>query len=98
MWLWVFLAFYIVLKFPKLAIVAILGIVTSILIIGYELEVKKIGVAVATANSQPAYPAYKLAGYRLALVVGGLCVAYFWTIFPYPASFTLSTSTRYVLM
>lgn len=88
LWLWMFCAFYFVLKFPKLVIVAILSIVTSVLIIGYELEVKKIGVTAATSNGQPAYPTYELAPYRLACVSGGLFVAYFWTIFPYPVSET----------
>lgn len=75
LWLWIFLAYYFVLKFPKLAIVAILGLVTAILIIGYELQVKVIGVEVATSNGQPAYPTYELAPYRLATVVGGIFVA-----------------------
>ena len=81
---------YFVLKFPKMIIVAILSLVTSVLIIGYELEVRVLGVAAATANGQPAYPTYVLAPYRLACVTGGLFVAYIWTIFPYPVSEGLS--------
>lgn len=38
------------------------------------------------SNGQPAYSTYLLAPYRLAVVCGGLFVAYFWTIFPYPIS------------
>lgn len=45
-----------------------------------------VGVAVSESNGQPAYPTYLLAPYRLATVCGGLAVAYFWTIFPYPVS------------
>lgn len=75
LWFWIFLAYYVVLKFPKLAIVGVLGLVTAILIIGYELQVKAIGVEAATANGQPAYPTYELAPYRLATVVGGLFIA-----------------------
>ena len=84
LWLWVFAAFYFVIKFPRLVIVAIISLVTAVVIIGYELQVKKIGVAASTKNGQPAYPTYVLAPYRLATVVGGLLVAFIWTIFPYP--------------
>ncbi|KAK4508098.1 hypothetical protein PRZ48_001836 [Zasmidium cellare] len=86
LWLWIFLSFYVVMKFPKLIIVGILTLVTAILIIGYELQVKAIGVTASESNGQPAYPTYQLAPYRLATVCGGLFVAYFWTIFPYPVS------------
>lgn len=64
-----------VLKIPKLAIVGILSLVTAVLIIGYELQVDKIGVAAATQNGQPAYPTYELAPFRLATVAGGIFVA-----------------------
>ncbi|KAF2771153.1 hypothetical protein EJ03DRAFT_349908 [Teratosphaeria nubilosa] len=86
LWLWIFCAFYFVMKFPKMVIVAILSLVTAILIIGYELQVKKLGKAVSESNGQPAYPTYVLAPYRLATVTGGLFVAWIWTIFPYPVS------------
>jgi hypothetical protein len=55
------------------------------MIVGYELQVRKIGVTAATASTrQPAYPIYELGPYRLATVAGGLAVAFFWTIFPFP--------------
>lgn len=60
--------------------------VTNTLIIGYELQVKKIGVAVSVSNGQAYYPIYELAPYRLATVMAGLLVAWIWTIFPYPIS------------
>lgn len=75
LWLWITCAFYVVLKMPKFIIVGILSLVTAVLIIGYELQVGKIGVTAATANGQPAYPTYELAPYRLATVAGGLFVA-----------------------
>lgn len=80
------MCFYVVLKMPRFVIVGILSAVTTVLVIGYELQVEKIGVQAATSNGQPYYPVYELAPYRLACVAGGLLVAYIWTIFPYPAS------------
>jgi hypothetical protein len=85
-WLWIMLAFYPVFKMPKYIIVAILSLVTSVLIVGYELQVRKEGVKAATANGQPAYAIYILAPYRLATVACGLLVAFIWTVFPYPIS------------
>ncbi|KFY44062.1 hypothetical protein V494_01656 [Pseudogymnoascus sp. VKM F-4513 (FW-928)] len=57
-----------------------------IIAIGYELQVKKIGIKAASATGQPYYPTYQLAFYRLACVAGGSFVAFFWTIFPYQLS------------
>jgi hypothetical protein len=78
--------FYILVKFPKYAIVAILSMVTAILILGYELQVSELGLKVVTSNGQPYYPIYELAPYRLATVAGGLFVAFIWTYFPYPVT------------
>ena len=60
--------------------------VTVILIVGYELQIPVIGLATATSNGQPYYPIYELAPYRLAIVAGGLFVAFVWTYFPYPVT------------
>ena len=38
-----FIEFYFVVKFPKFIIVALLSMVTQVLIIGYELQVRKVG-------------------------------------------------------
>ncbi|SMR51033.1 unnamed protein product [Zymoseptoria tritici ST99CH_1E4] len=86
LWLWLFCAFYFLLKFPKLIIVGLISAITAILVVGYELQVKQVGVAISESNGQPAYETYVLAPYRLATVCGGLAVAYIWTIFPYPIS------------
>lgn len=85
--LWVFVAigFYIPLKRMDLVIVGLISVVTATMIVGYELQVRKIGVYAATATTgQPAYPIYELGPYRLATVAGGLGVAFIWTIFPFP--------------
>jgi hypothetical protein len=84
LWFFVAIGFYIPLKRLDLVIVGMISVVTTTMIIGYELQVRKIGVQAATTTGQPAYPIYQLGPYRLATVVGGLAVAFFWTIFPYP--------------
>jgi hypothetical protein len=80
------IAWYVPLKKPQFAIIGMISIVTMTLIIGYELEVRKIGVALATSNGQPFLPITTLGPYRLATVTGGLLVAFIWTIIPYPIS------------
>ena len=77
---------YFFIKYPRFIAVFLICIVTQVLIIGYELQVRKIGIAAATASGQPYYPIYELAPYRLACVAGGSFVAFIWTIFPYPLS------------
>jgi hypothetical protein len=84
--LWVFVAigFWIPIKRIDLVIVGLISVVTATMIVGYELQVRKLGVTAATATTgQPAYPIYELGPYRLATVAGGLAVAFFWTIFPF---------------
>lgn len=60
--------------------------VTITLIIGYQLQVRKVGIAVATSNGQAYYPIWQLGLIRLATVTGGLFLAYFFSIFPYPVT------------
>ncbi|KAI7112158.1 hypothetical protein KC324_g19616, partial [Hortaea werneckii] len=64
--------------------VGMIGQITITLILGYELQVRQIGVEVATSNGQAYYPIYILAPIRLATVCGGLLLAWIWTVFPYP--------------
>jgi Fusaric acid resistance protein-like len=78
--------FYAHAKQPRFVMMIMICAVTISLIVGYELEVLKIGQPAATANGQEYYPIYILAPYRLATVVVGLFVAFFWTVFPYPIS------------
>ncbi|KAA6406487.1 MAG: hypothetical protein FRX48_09758 [Lasallia pustulata] len=84
LWLFMFLELYFLIKYPRFAVIAVLSIVTQLLIVGYELQVRKVGEKVATSNGQPYYPIYLLAPYRLAVVSGGMAVAFIWTFFPYP--------------
>lgn len=83
--IWIFCCFWVLVKRPRFVVVAIISSITSVLIVGYELQVRKIGVQVAISNFQLYYPIYELAPYRLACVAGGLFVAFIWTIFPVSA-------------
>ncbi|OHW97327.1 MFS transporter protein [Colletotrichum incanum] len=84
LWLFIFVEQYFVLKYPRFMPVWLITIITQVLIIGYELQVQKIGEAAAAATGQPYYPTYLLAPYRLACVAAGCAVAFIWTIFPAP--------------
>jgi len=71
-------------KYPAVIQASIICVVTHIMIIGYELQSTKLGIAVTERTGQPYYPIYELAPYRLATVAGGCFVAFLWTIFPSP--------------
>ncbi|KAJ5528814.1 hypothetical protein N7527_002207 [Penicillium freii] len=86
LFIFVSMAFYIPIKMFRFRAVGIISIITTSMIIGYELQVRQVGEAVATSNGQPFYPIYLLAPYRLAVVAGGIAVAFIWTFFPYPIS------------
>jgi hypothetical protein len=75
---------YVLIKYPQYTPVGMIGQITLILIIGYELQVEKLGIETATSNGQRYYPIYELGPIRLATVCAGLLIAWFWTIFPYP--------------
>ncbi|KAI9716245.1 MAG: hypothetical protein M1812_005470 [Candelaria pacifica] len=49
MWFIIFIEFYFILKYPRFIVIALLSIVTHVLIIGYELEVRKVGIQVGLA-------------------------------------------------
>ncbi|KAK9427557.1 hypothetical protein V1505DRAFT_403823, partial [Lipomyces doorenjongii] len=68
---------YFLVTFPKFAIGVMIMMVT-------ELEVRKLGVVLATSNGQLYYPLYLLAPYRLATVAAGCLVAWIWSYIPYP--------------
>ncbi|KIV99451.1 hypothetical protein, variant 1 [Verruconis gallopava] len=76
--------FYWAARCPRFLIGIVVGALTQVLIIGYELQVRVLGIAKATSTGQLYYPIYELAPYRLLLVLAGSVVAYIWTIFPVP--------------
>ncbi|KAI0532929.1 hypothetical protein GGR58DRAFT_141395 [Xylaria digitata] len=86
--LYLFQAFtiYFLLKYPQMIPAIVLCLVTQVLIVGYELQVLKIGIQASESTGQPFYPIYLLAPYRLAIVAAGCLVAFFWTIFPSPVT------------
>ena len=73
---------YPLVKHPDTIVVPMIGMVTVVLIVGYELQVKKIGIPISISNGQVYHPLYELAPYRLATVIGGLAVAFIFTHFP----------------
>lgn len=75
-----------ILKNPTLTMVGLISMVTVVLIIGYELQEIRIGLTLTESNGQIFYPIYILAPIRLASVVAGLAVAFFWTYIPYPVT------------
>ncbi|KAJ5902206.1 hypothetical protein N7495_002734 [Penicillium taxi] len=79
-------AFYVPIKMFRFRVIGVISIVTTTMIIGYELQVRKVGEVVATSNGQAYYPIYELAPFRLAAVAGGCFVGFIWTFFPYPIS------------
>lgn len=85
-WVFMHLGPWIMIRFPAYTTIGIVGTVTMTIIIGYELQVLKIGIATATSNGQAYYPVYELGPIRLATVIGGLFLGWIWTIIPYPIS------------
>ncbi|SPO06235.1 uncharacterized protein DNG_08924 [Cephalotrichum gorgonifer] len=63
---------------------SIIAIVTLNVIIGYELQVYKLGREVSESHGQPYYPIYIFGPYKLAAILAGCAVSFFWVIFPYP--------------
>ncbi|RAH69061.1 uncharacterized protein BO66DRAFT_325161 [Aspergillus aculeatinus CBS 121060] len=76
--------YYFYIKVPQYFGATVIAIVTFNVIVGYELQVRKLGVEVATSNGQPYYPIYIFGPYKLAAVAAGCAISFFWVIFPYP--------------
>ena len=56
LWFFIFVEMYFFLKFPRFLPIWLVAIVTQVLIVGYELQVGKIGIAASAASGQPYYP------------------------------------------
>ena len=77
-----FLYHYPFIKNPADPVIPMIGMCTVILIVGYELQVLQIGVEISISNGQVYHPLYELAPYRLAAVLGGVGIAFFFSYFP----------------
>lgn len=77
-----FLSHYPLIRFPNHAVPPIVEMVTVMLIVGYALQVKKVGLIISESNEQEYHALYILSPYRLATVVGGIGVAFLFTYFP----------------
>ena len=53
LWFFIFVEIYFILKFPRFIVIVILSMVTQILIIGYDLVVRKIGVKAGQFARKP---------------------------------------------
>ncbi|KAJ6115361.1 hypothetical protein N7486_001139 [Penicillium sp. IBT 16267x] len=76
--------YYFYLKVPQYFGASIIAIVTLNVIVGYELQVRKLGITEAETNGQPYYPIYIFGPYKLTAVAAGCAISFFWVIFPYP--------------
>ena len=56
LWLFVFLEMYFFIKFPRFIPIFLVAIVTQILIIGYELQVRKTGIAAGVCSGLSPLP------------------------------------------
>ena len=83
LWLAFFALNYGFVKVPKFFIAWLCIVLTIIATIGSALQSVKLGDAIK-ASGQINYPIYELAPYRLATIIAGCFIAYFWTLFPYP--------------
>ncbi|KAF7585490.1 hypothetical protein BBP40_010812 [Aspergillus hancockii] len=78
--------YYFYVNVPQYFGASVISIVTLNVIVGYELQVRKLGLEVATSNGQPYYPIYLFGPYKLAAVAAGCAISFFWVIFPYPVT------------
>ncbi|OOQ84136.1 hypothetical protein PEBR_31896 [Penicillium brasilianum] len=81
-----FLSHYPLIRFPTHAVPPIVEMVTVMLIVGYALQVRKVGVLFSESNGQAYHALYVLSPYRLATVVGGIGIAFLFTYFPSAAT------------
>lgn len=69
LWLFIFIEYYFF-KFPPLIPAVMITVTTQIVIIGYELQVRRLGEAVATSTGQPYYPQALRAAFQLRVETG----------------------------
>ncbi|KIX06506.1 uncharacterized protein Z518_04482 [Rhinocladiella mackenziei CBS 650.93] len=77
-----FLYHYLMVTKPDDPVIPMIGMITVVLIVGYELQVKQVGIPISVSNGQVFHPVYELAPYRLACVLAGVGIACLLTYFP----------------
>ncbi|KAI9375034.1 MFS transporter [Aspergillus egyptiacus] len=78
--------YYFYITKPQLFGPSVIAIVTLNVIVGYELQIRKLGREVGTSNGQEYYPIYLFGPIKLLAVVIGCAISFFWVIFPYPVT------------
>ncbi|KAL4762085.1 uncharacterized protein BDW70DRAFT_32679 [Aspergillus foveolatus] len=78
--------YYFYITRPTLFGPSVIAIVTLNVIVGYELQMRKLGTDVGTSNGQPYYPIYLFAPYKLLAVAAGCAVSFIWVVLPYPVT------------
>ncbi|KAI5838861.1 hypothetical protein DFP73DRAFT_249229 [Morchella snyderi] len=86
LWFFVAIQFYFIIKTPQMIQSVFTAIITQIMIIGYELQVRVVGIPASEASGQPVLGINDLGWYRLLVTLAGIGVAFFFTVFPYPTS------------
>ncbi|KAK2791372.1 hypothetical protein FQN53_004553 [Emmonsiellopsis sp. PD_33] len=77
---------YFLIKYPRFIPTFLIALITFNMIIGYQLQNRKLGEERVTRTGLKNYPIYIFGPYRLAAVITGCALAFFWVIFPYPVS------------
>lgn len=75
---------YFLIRWPKYIIGWLVVLITEVLSIGYELQVKKLTIPVATSQGTYWFPPYYVAAMRVACVLWGTGASIFFTYLPYP--------------
>ncbi|KAL1296546.1 hypothetical protein AAFC00_000051 [Neodothiora populina] len=84
MWFASFIQMYFLIRWPQYIIGWLVILITEVLSIGYELQVKKLTIPVATAQGTYWFAPYYVAAMRVACVLWGTCASIFFTYLPYP--------------
>ncbi|RDW58136.1 hypothetical protein BP6252_13547 [Coleophoma cylindrospora] len=84
MWFAAFLQMYVLIKYRQYTIGWLVTVITEVLSIGYELQVKKIGIDEATSTGIIWYRPYDVVAMRVACVLWGTAASVFFTYFPFP--------------
>ncbi|EEP76334.1 predicted protein [Uncinocarpus reesii 1704] len=80
------LQYYFYVKFPRFIPACIIASITFNLVIAYELQVRKLGVAVSASTGLNVFPIYLFGPYRLVAVMAGCAISFIWVIFPSPTT------------